>query len=249
MIEPNKTEVTKSPDETYIQKMKERFLQSFTSDIENEDNTTKWNVNIQPIFYLFDQYKIEVERTENTLEKQWRSKLLFENTPRGNIIMFYDAYKRGFSYYSDVFIPYNIINACAMKYVLTFFCRDFFIDETCWPNAHTSPFLRVHIIDPKKEKKKDEDSKFDASNGPFAKLKTTPSQKGVTISVRKSTTSLPQKELVQNKIIHLGKMTNFSFTKDKPIQSQCTNLGKINYRDFMGWQSPYATDSLFDNPS
>jgi hypothetical protein len=251
MIKSAKKEIVLSPDETYIQKWKNRFLQSFTSVLDTENNVEKWNTNIQPIFYLFDEYKTEVERSENTLEKQWKTKVLFENTPRGNIVMFYDAYKRGFAYYSDVFIPYEVLNACAIRYVLTFFCRDFFIDERFWPDNVRSPFLRVHLLDDSSTKKKQKDTKFDVAKGPFAKLKSTPAQKGVAIPVRKPTSVLPKKEIIQNKIIHLGKIANFSFTKDQPVQSQCKDQckdhckdhGEINYRDFMAWRSPYANNA------
>ena len=249
MVESAKKEIILSPDETYIQKWKNRFLQSFISVLDTETNVDKWNTNIQPIFYLFDEYKTEVERSENTLEKQWKTKVLFENTPRGNIVMFYDAYKRGFAYYSDFFIPYEVLNACAIRYVLTFFCRDFFIDERFWPDNVRSPFLRVHLLDDSSTKKKEKDTKFDIAKGPFAKLKSTPAQKGLTIPVRKPISVLPQKEIIQNKIIHLGKIANFSFTKDQPVQqSQCKDQGDINYRDFMAWRSPYAnnaSNSLF----
>jgi hypothetical protein len=70
-------------------------------------------------------------QTPNTdLEKKWKSNLLLETTPRGNIIMYYDAYKMGFAYFSDQKgISYDILNACAMKYVEIFRCCDLFVDE------------------------------------------------------------------------------------------------------------------------
>jgi hypothetical protein len=55
------------------------------------------------------------------LEKMWRTRILFENTPRGNVIMFYDPYKLGFSFYCDQkIISYDILNAIATKYVRMF---------------------------------------------------------------------------------------------------------------------------------
>ena len=236
-IKPAKTEVVVvSPDETYIKKWKDKFLQSFCSSSDAE----KWNANVQPVFYMFDEYKSAIERSENTMEKQWKTRILFESTPKGNIVMFYDAYKRAFAYYSDIFIPYGILNACAMKYVLTFFCRDFFIDENDWPEGMTTPLLRVHLLDDKRASKESDD-KFNVSNGPFARLKSNPSQKGAIHPVRKQVT---YKEKMKNKIIHLGKIANFSFLKDKPTQSHRKDLGAINYRDYMGWRSPYSETHL-----
>ena len=43
--------------------------------------------------------------------------------------MHYDLYKNGFAYYCNDSLNYNLLNAVAMKYVITFFCRDFFIDN------------------------------------------------------------------------------------------------------------------------
>jgi hypothetical protein len=47
--------------------------------------------------------------------------ILIDRTPYGNVIMHYDVFKNGFAYYSDINLSYKIINAVAMKYVLTFF--------------------------------------------------------------------------------------------------------------------------------
>jgi len=239
-------EIVLSPEEIYVNSWKEKFTDSF-SDSNSDSDFHGRNGNIQPIFYLFDEYKTEVERTENTLEKQWKTRILFENTPRGNLIMYYDAYKHGFAYYSDVFISYAILNACAMKYVLTFYCRDFYIDETGWPEGTNSPFLRVHLLEEKKKGKK-EDDKFDVTQGPFAKLKlksSAPQKNG--IPVRKSLPVLSKKaeraesvEKMKNKFIHLGKMANFSFLKGEPVQIKKKNLGIMNYCDFKSWRSPVA---------
>ena len=56
--------------------------------------------------------------------------------------MFYDPYKLGFSYYSDTNgIPYFILNAVAMKYIYTFRCLDFFVDNKLTQYLLTNNFL------------------------------------------------------------------------------------------------------------
>ena len=45
-------------------------------------------------------------------------------------LMYYDLFKQGFAYHSDEsFVSHNVLNAVAMKYVNTYFCKDFFLDE------------------------------------------------------------------------------------------------------------------------
>ena len=118
-----------SQKELYIEKQKQRFLKTFR---EEEANATNYNANIDAALKDPDPTVLAelMQIQDNELEKKWRSNVLIENTPRGNVIMFYDAYKRGFSYYCDNSVmPYDIMNAVAMKYVITFYCRDFFVDN------------------------------------------------------------------------------------------------------------------------
>jgi hypothetical protein len=126
----------------YCKQKMARWVRSFSKE---ESDVSKWNVNIDPIFYDRALLKKVWESPHNALEAQWKRRFLCESTPRGNIIMHYDAYREGFVYYSDQSsLPYCILNAVAMKYVLLFRCRDFFIDETVEdmvPEAYTS-FLR-----------------------------------------------------------------------------------------------------------
>jgi hypothetical protein len=93
-----------------------------------------WNANIEPEIKDAPKLAEILTNPDNYLEKKWRSRILIENTPRGNVVMFYDIYKRAFSYYCDnAVMPYEIMNAVAMKYVVTFWCRDFFVDSQILP--------------------------------------------------------------------------------------------------------------------
>ena len=112
---------------------------------------------------------------DNSLEKSWRTRLLMESTPIGNIVMFYDIFKQGFSYYCDQpVIPYDILNSVAMKYVARFSCMDFFMDEYVLGDRYCSPLKVVFIEDDsktEKEKKPGCDLGVDLKTAPFAKLK------------------------------------------------------------------------------
>jgi hypothetical protein len=67
------------------------------------------NENIAPIFYNKKDFNNFMMEGETHVEKIWRTRILFESTPRGNIIMFYDAYKLGFSRFIATKKPFLMI--------------------------------------------------------------------------------------------------------------------------------------------
>ena len=157
-INKGKPETIIDPSYEYYQKVKKRFSASF-------EEFKNYNQNVCPIFYCKIEFQEFMKLGSNYLEEGWRTRILFETTPRGNIIMFYDAYKQGFSYYCDSnCIPYNILNAVAMKYVITFYCRDFFVDNKIIEylpltsiitnhKQYESPLIKIHFTDEKSVKK------------------------------------------------------------------------------------------------
>jgi len=161
----------------YYNKSKTYFTSSFTTEL-----SAKYQENIDPIFYVKKDFEELMKDNLNYLEKQWKTRVLIEYTPRGNIIMFYNPYKMGFSYYCDsTGIPYPVLNAVAMKYVIMFKCRDFFVDECLIQNLQTncsfvydSPLLPIYFIESTTKDsivKKKISSNYSQSGGPFAKLK------------------------------------------------------------------------------
>lgn len=153
----------------------------FTRTFQSNNYTNNFSSNIDPVFYIRKEL-FQVMLTENNyLEKEWKSRIMIDTTPRGNIIMFYDVYKQGFAYYSDQnSLPYSVLNGVAMKYVIMFGCRDFYMDENFLPDNHTSPLIKIFLEDEKPEKnelddieanRKTKTVKIDTKSGPFAKLK------------------------------------------------------------------------------
>jgi len=218
-----------SLSEKYIQHNKERFRKTY--DITCSSNMldissiepSELNVNIDPIFYHKHELSDLLKDDNNYLEKKWRTKILMENTPRGNVVMFYDAFKMGFSYYSDQSMPYSVLNAVSMKYVVTFYCRDFFMDETVLADLRPSGITVKHkeTADADKKKMDDEKSKnantgtrllqndISKSNLPFAKFK---SYNHVSAKAKSTTANTQLAEEKQtNRFMYLGKLHNFSF--------------------------------------
>jgi hypothetical protein len=58
-------------------------------------------------------------------------------------------------------IDYHLLNAIAMKYVITYRCLDFFIDNEITEKYGNSPLLKLHFLDNEKDKKDDKDTETD----------------------------------------------------------------------------------------
>lgn len=206
-------------DEKYINPIKIKFQ-------KNEENQEiNFNENIDSKFYDKKEFSICVSESNNELENKWRTKIIFETTSRGNIIMFYDAYKMGFSYYSDQnTISYDILNAAAMKYVTIFRCRDFFIDETI--RKTSSPFIELYLMDDTKKTIKSSDKSAFVKLQNYSKNIKTPSlSKSMFSNVvlkekekEKENTDEPEK--MKNKFLYLGKICNFKITQTFPKKNK-----------------------------
>jgi hypothetical protein len=53
---------------------------------------------------------------------------IIENTPQGNVLMFWNNKRCSFEFYSDNTIPYRYLEPVGRKYVKTFNCRPIFVD-------------------------------------------------------------------------------------------------------------------------
>lgn len=221
----------------YIEKEKKKFLATYETPSSDDANTS-----IQPIFYDTEAYKNATTTENNELEQYWQRRILFENTPRGNIIMHYDAYKLGFTYYSDITIPYSLLNAVAMKYVRIYKCRDFFMDTHITPESSTSPFivrLKENDNTSKETSEKPEKMTVPKSKA-FAKLKqyNTVSSKILENNTEVSNTS----KNITNIMISMGKISNFSFIPKEKKQAT-TNTKPLSYNDYKRQFNEYIANN------
>jgi len=208
-------EKPKTDIERYCEKQLDKLKQFLDKCPSNEER----NVNITEEFYNKKLLSTGLQDANNELERAWKTRMLLENTPRGNIVMYYDPYKLGFAYYSDnTGIPYSLLNAIAMKYVKTFRCQDFFFDNQ--DIKHESPLIKIHSEEDKKnlseeEKKDSDDFKAKLKDAPFLKRKKTEQKKEDKEKKEKKKTKIEEEKdkgpVYHNCFVHMGKMYNLSF--------------------------------------
>ena len=231
----------------YINPIKTRFLLTFESE-------SSFDENIDTLFYNKKEYSEHMTETKNELEPQWRQRMLIENTPRGNIIMYYDAYKLAFAFYCDQkVVSYDVLNAVAMKYVIHFRCRHFFLDEFIVPKEKSSPLIKVHFTEEVKPKQLRDTKKTFAKlrdytkDHPNAKRSNAP----LTLdSLFPSFTSKPEPiqekseepEKKKNTFVYLGKTNNFKILQDFPKPKRV--LAKFTSPLLEGLDSSIKRDNL-----
>jgi hypothetical protein len=88
-------------------------------DTNNTPNDEKTNDNI-----------LEEAETKimNKRVEQLMNNIIMENTPLGNVLMYYNSKNEAFDYYSDNTIPYRYLETVGRKYVITYKCRYLYID-------------------------------------------------------------------------------------------------------------------------
>jgi hypothetical protein len=78
--------------------------------------------------YLEELAKLTTQELSTEKIESLCNNFIMENTPVGNIIMYYDHNKSAFLYYSDNVIPFRFLEPIGRKYVITFKCKQLFID-------------------------------------------------------------------------------------------------------------------------
>lgn len=228
--------------EQFVQTHTARLLKTYQA---NEADQQKYNANIDEIFYSKREWTELLKDESNYLEKKWRTKILFTNTPRGNVAMWYDAYKLGFAYYSDQTIPYPILNAVSAKYVLVFCCRDFFMDEVVLGSNPLSGIVVKHREETRAEMERNKaeqpslDDKYEKLYGkpatdtmksaPFAKFK---SYNNVSAKAKSAAPAAAGDKLAEekqtNRFIYLGKMRNMCVLRKNVVANagRCSGYSK-----------------------
>jgi hypothetical protein len=212
--------------ETQYDKSCKKYAEFYKTETKDE------NSNINPVLYDFDKRKEFFASGDNEYEKQWKSRILIENTPRGNVMMYFNPYLLSYHYYSDEqTIPYKILEQVATKYVVIYRCKDFFIDTERRPGNKILEVLQKEEDSLKSKKMKVNDitkciNIQSDSKDVFAALKDYRSEAKPTDKAKPKTTEAKAKPVedpkFSNKFVRVGKMCEFNITQkptDKKIEA------------------------------
>jgi hypothetical protein len=102
-------------EDKYLKKYERMCSSQVTKDEDKEDKEDK-------------EEEEEKKKKEQEKEAKFKNNIVMENTPQGNVIMFYDTKRNSFIYYSDHTIPYRYLEVVGRKYVTTYNCCDIFFN-------------------------------------------------------------------------------------------------------------------------
>jgi len=164
-----------------------------------------------------------------------KNNILMEQTPLGNVIMYYDGDKESFVYYSDLNIPYRYLEVVGRKYVITFQCKQLFLDMAevlkeaeAKKQVKKEELIQPTILSDDIVKKKNVFAKFksyNTDNSMSVVTESTPKKNAVSIKQKVDENAILKEKV--NRYTHYGKMSNFSFLK-KAIK----NASKITFAEF-----------------
>jgi len=155
----------------FLHLMNEYYYQQEQGN-ENKEKDDKSVKEVKPVIPYEHKYQtkfddfIKKHREEPTTQllqedflEHLKSCFLFENTPLGNVIMFYKYYKdqkdaSTFVYYSDHNIPHRYLETISQKYCMTFHCSDIYIDV----NEELKKY-EEQLKEKEKEEKEEEEKK------------------------------------------------------------------------------------------
>jgi len=185
-----------------------------------------------------------------------KNTILMENTPLGNVIMYYDKSRETFIYYSDSNIPYRYLEVVSRKYVIMNHCKQIHIDmEQEIKEAQEKLEQKKQEEEEKKKQLEQEKQKNDENHSTtntkkdvFAKLKkynTNTSLKSSGIptdnkSISKKNIQENDKPLIlkekANRYSCEGKLMNFSFLKkvDKKVVDKRYAMNFSDFKKMIG---------------
>ena len=216
--------------ETQYEKTCKKYAEFYRKESVDE------NSNIDPVLYNFLKRKEIFASVDNELEKQWKSRILIENTPRGNVMIYFNPYLLSYQYYSDEqIIPYKILEQVATKYVIMFRCKDFFIDPEKRPGNKILEVLQKEEDSLKSKKMKVNDitkcvNIQSESKDVFAALKDYRSEAKPTELIKADTKAKKKVEepKFSNKFVRIGKMCEFNITQ-KPVDKKIKAVNELMF--------------------
>jgi hypothetical protein len=92
-------------------------VKEFDSTVKEFDDETISNLKMEARQFVIN---VRLDGLKNNF--------VFEKTPLGNVIMYWNNSRESFEFYSDNTIPYRYLETVGRKYVKTFNCRQIYVD-------------------------------------------------------------------------------------------------------------------------
>lgn len=162
--------------------------------------------NILYLTEYVDKFETLDENNSTDISKS-KHNILFERTPIGNIIMYYENDE--FKYYCDRTPSFGFLETVARKYVIVFNCKRLY-------KIYSEQEIEIEI---EKEKKKEEDIK-PKKKSVYANFKRYNNNKKTKIN--------DDEPILQNKYKFIGKIRDFSF-----LQIEKKSEQKMSIQDFL----------------
>jgi hypothetical protein len=205
--------------------------------------------------YLDVYRKTEIVSCSDEKIEGLKNTILMENTPLGNVIMYYDKSRETFIYYSDSNIPYRYLEVISRKYVIMNDCKQIHVDMEKEIKEAEEKLQQKKEEEEKKKQLEQEKQKTDENHSTtntkkdvFAKLKkynTNTSLKSSGIpsenkSVSKKNIQESDKPIIlkenANRYSCEGKLMNFSFLKkvDKKVVDKRYAMNFSDFKKMIG---------------
>ena len=194
------------------------YLKYTKKNISNEDDESKeipYSYQYYEEFEKFPVIELSKERIKSLLNN-----VLFETTPKGNVIMYYDYDKESFNYYCDVKdISYLYLETVVRKYAINFNCKKLVVNIQKEIENATNKI---------KESEIKENSVVKKDTGVFASFKSY-NRKGTGGSKN------PKKKYIvcefANRYSYCGKVSEYSFLKKEDYKVE-KHQDKMDYKTF-----------------
>jgi hypothetical protein len=218
-------------------------------DPESDNNFTKLQNDIAILTEykpdLIEIHKEAYEYAMNRVLDKLQNNYVMEKTPLGNIAMCYNNKKGSFEYYSDNAIPYRYLETVARKYVITFHCKNLYIDmNTELKNAEIKKEEKgkanINVIKTKDVFTQFKNSTSTNHNGKLQNYQNKRNNSNVnnksnlnnTLNVNNNSNGKIILKENANRFTHNGKFVNFMMLKKVDKQKIDKNYS-LSYKDFM----------------
>ena len=174
-----------------------------------------------------DKYKVKLASLDESDEKHTplMNSIVMDYTPVGNVLLFYNAERETFDYYSNNTVPYRFLETVARKFVINNNCRHLYVsDYDKDTNNNAVADEDIVVKDEEEEPKASVFAKFKSYNRGSIKTAGAP---------RNNSVSKPENMVKKrtNRYSYKGKISNYDFLK-KVDKSVCNKALAMTYAEF-----------------